>query len=188
MSLATLVALAAALGLALTLFGPRPDLGTALATGGFWLKLVYPAVVALAGGFAVARLGRPDCASAAVLWLAVAAAASLAAVAGQDVLMLPAPARLAALMGHSWRVCSLRITAISLPGFGAALLALRRMAPTSPRLAGAAAGLMAGGVGAAAYGLTCDETSITFLASWYSLGMLAWTAAGALLGPRLLRW
>jgi|SRR5579859_1249245 len=187
-SFASLGAVAVALSLAIFLFGPRPDLSTALATGGFWLKFAYPAAVAVVASLAVARLGRPDAATATVLWLAVAASVALAAVASHEVLTLPAPARLAALMGHSWRVCSLRIGAISLPGFGAILLALRMMAPTNARLAGAAAGLLAGALGAAAYSLTCNETSLAFLAGWYSLGMLAWVVAGALLGPRLLRW
>jgi len=62
------------------------------------------------------------------------------------------------------------------------------MAPTRPRLAGAAAGLMAGGIGATVYGLYCQETAAAFTAVWYTFGMLIWAAAGALIGGRLLRW
>jgi hypothetical protein len=62
------------------------------------------------------------------------------------------------------------------------------MAPTRLRLAGAAGGLAAGAAGALVYTLHCPELAAPFLASWYVLGMLIPTAAGALLGPRLLRW
>jgi hypothetical protein len=103
-------------------------------------------------------------------------------------MVLPRGTWMPLVKGHSWKVCSLRIAALSLPGFAAALWALRRMAPTRPSLAGSAAGLMAGGLGALAYGLACNETAMTFLASWYTLGMLGWAAVGALIGPRLLRW
>jgi hypothetical protein len=62
------------------------------------------------------------------------------------------------------------------------------MAPTRPRLAGVAAGLLASGLGATVYGLFCQETAAAFTAIWYTLGMLIWPAIGALVGGRLLRW
>lgn len=55
-------------------------------------------------------------------------------------------------------------------------------------LAGFAAGLLAGGVGASVYALACDETGALFVVVWYSLGVLACGEVGALLGPPLLRW
>ncbi len=65
---------------------------------------------------------------------------------------------------------------------------MRRFAPRSPALAGFAAGLVAGGFGAAAYALWCGETSMTFIAVWYSLGIGLVALIGAVLGARLLRW
>jgi len=53
---------------------------------------------------------------------------------------------------------------------------------------GAAAGLLAGAAGALIYALHCPEMDAPFLAIWYLPGMLIPTAAGTLLGPRLLRW
>jgi hypothetical protein len=70
----------------------------------------------------------------------------------------------------------------------ASFLALRTFAPTRPAWAGAVAGLVAGALGAFAYAFHCPEMAPPFLAVWYSLGMLIPAAAGALLGPRLLRW
>ena len=77
---------------------------------------------------------------------------------------------------------------MSAPLFIASFLGLRAMAPTQPRLAGLAAGLVAGGGAAAIYSLSCAETSLTFLSSWYLLAVILVALAGFLLGPRLLRW
>ncbi len=91
-------------------------------------------------------------------------------------------------MGHSARVCPWMITATAAPMFVALFWALRGLAPTRPRLAGAGAGLAAGGLGAAIYSLHCPEVGAPFVAIWYTLGILTPCAVGALLGPRLLRW
>jgi RNA polymerase sigma-70 factor (ECF subfamily) len=54
--------------------------------------------------------------------------------------------------------------------------------------AGAVAGLLSGAVGALIYCLHCPELAAPFIGFWYLLGILIPTAAGALFGPRLLRW
>ncbi len=77
---------------------------------------------------------------------------------------------------------------LSLPVFAGTLWAMRGLAPVQPVRAGAAAGLLAGAVGALIYALHCPEMEAPFLGSWYLLGMLIPGAAGAALGPRLLRW
>jgi hypothetical protein len=55
-------------------------------------------------------------------------------------------------------------------------------------MAGFAAGLVAGGLGAAVYSFYCGETSMMFMAVWYSLGIFMLAAIGAVLGRLLLRW
>ena len=70
----------------------------------------------------------------------------------------------------------------------AGILALRRMAPTRPALAGLAAGIMAGGTGAWIYSFACDEPGMMFLALWYTLAILVVGSVGSLLGRLLLRW
>ena len=72
--------------------------------------------------------------------------------------------------------------------FGGLLLALRWLAPTRLRAAGAAAGLAAGAWAACLYCLHCPETAAPFILVWYSAGITLATGLGALLGPRLLRW
>jgi hypothetical protein len=92
------------------------------------------------------------------------------------------------LMGHSAMLCPWRILVIGLPILAGAVWAVRGLAPTRLGLAGLAAGVAAGGLGAAIYALACNETSAPFLAVWYTLGIAALTGLGALFGSRLLRW
>ena len=91
-------------------------------------------------------------------------------------------------MGHTASVCSMRILALSVPVFVGAMVVLRQFAPTRLALAGAAAGLLAGGVGATVYGLYCAESAATFVATWYTLGIAVSTGLGAIIGARVLRW
>jgi hypothetical protein len=77
---------------------------------------------------------------------------------------------------------------LSVPVFVAVMLAMKGLAPTRLRLAGAAAGLASGSLGALVYTLHCPEMAAPFLSIWYLLGVLIPTGIGALLGPRLLRW
>ena len=77
---------------------------------------------------------------------------------------------------------------IGAPVLVAALAALRSLAPTHLASAGAAAGALAGGAGAAVYALHCPEVGAPFLAVWYVAGIALSTLLGTLLGPRWLRW
>ena len=77
---------------------------------------------------------------------------------------------------------------LGLPILFGAILALRRLAPRNPTLAGFAAGIMAGGAGAWVYSFACAETGMMFLALWYTLGILIVGVIGAVLGRWLLRW
>lgn len=178
----------AALAVLMVWLGPRPDLPLAMRGVFFWIKLAYAASFAVSGAALVERYGRPGV-GARWRWslvfapVVVLAAIALAASLGQ------APDRVhAEWMGHSWTVCPLRILALAIPSFLAALWAFRRLAPTRLGLAGFAAGLFAGGVGAAVYSLACDESAALFVVTWYTLGVFACGGVGALLGPRLLRW
>jgi hypothetical protein len=65
---------------------------------------------------------------------------------------------------------------------------MKGLAPTRLALAGAAAGLLSGSIGAAVYALHCPEMAPPFLGIWYLAGMLIPAAAGMVAGPRVLRW
>lgn len=153
-----------------------------------WTKLVYAALLAAAATWCVARLARPG-ADDAGAWRAIGAAVvAMVAVGAVDAMATPAGARGAALLGHSWSSCPWSVLALSLPALALAIWALRGLAPTRPRRAGLAAGLLAGALGAAGYALTCPEQSLGFIAIWYTLGIALAGGLGALLGPRTLHW
>jgi len=154
----------------------------------FWVKLGYAGLLAVAAGWLTARLSRPVSRTAAPWSLLAAVAAAMLLIGAASLLRQPADERLAYLFGHSWVECPWNVLALSLPALLAALWAVRGLAPTRPRLAGLAAGLFAGALGAAGYALACPELSMAFVATWYSLGIALTGALGAILGPRVLRW
>lgn len=168
--------------------GIRPDFVAASLTGMFWMKFAYTLGLGLAGAFAVLSLGRPGGAGSRAFAAAAGVFGVLAVLALYRYLTAPMSMRHHLMMGHSAMVCPWMIAAVSLPVLGAGLWALRGMAPTRPMLAGAAAGLMAGGAGAFVYAFYCNETAAPFVAVWYTLGVAISGAAGALLGRFTLRW
>lgn len=190
--LSVLVPIAAAavipLVVVLFVFGPRADMDSAVMQPHFWMKLGVMALIAAVSIPALLHLSRPGGKPGRGLLAAGLMAAGLAAAGLINLVLTPEGTRIDALLGHSWDTCLWRVGLLSLPLFAAAVIGLRRMAPTRPRQAGLAAGLVAGGGAAAIYSLGCTETSLTFLASWYLLAVLLVALAGALLGPRLLRW
>ncbi|HLZ82044.1 MAG TPA: DUF1109 domain-containing protein [Caulobacteraceae bacterium] len=188
------LALAVALGLAVSLagvalsLGLRPDFSLAMTSRMFWMKLAYAGGYAAVGVFCVERLARPvGAAGGRLRWLAVPVIL-IAVLAVLQMARTPAPEMRAMVMGHSAMVCPWFIAATSAPLLVALIWAVRGLAPTQLRLAGALLGLTAGGFGALIYCLHCPEVGAPFVAIWYSLGMLIPCAIGALVGPRLLRW
>jgi hypothetical protein len=183
---AGLLALVLAGAAALIIIGPAPaEMISAVA---LWTKLGYAASLALSAGWLAARLARPAASIRAPRLLVLAVVAAMAMLGALSLLATPAEDRVAHALGESALQCPWNLLALSLPGLVASLWALRGLAPTRPRAAGLAAGLLAGAIGAFAYALACHEASVTFVALWYSLGIALSGALGALLGPRLLRW
>jgi hypothetical protein len=185
--LALALGLAGAVVLMLALLGVRRDLAQVAMTGMFWLKLAFPAAVLGATLSVTMRLARPGRSAGAGWLLSAAVYAALLMAAGAALLAAPAAMRAHMVLGDTWRVCTLCVTILSAPAFCAVFWALRGLAPTRLRQAGAAAGLLAGAQGLLVYCLHCPETTLPFWAVWYGLGMLAPCALGAALG-RLLRW
>jgi hypothetical protein len=169
-------------------YGMRRDIVQAMFWPMFWVKVLFPLCIAAAGFVAVQRLARPGV-EARRAWLGAALPVlgvwALGVIAWFTV---PMEERMPSLMGQSWRICALSIGLMALPVFAATMVALKGLAPTRPALAGAAAGALAGGMGASVYALHCMELTAPFLAVWYVSGIAVPVLAGALLGPRLLRW
>lgn len=168
--------------------GVRPDLGAAMHGGAFWMKAGYTLSLALVAIAAVVRLGRPEATGSRWLWLLTMPVLLLAALGVAELVRTPQAEWLAMWLGQSWRVCPWRVLTLAVPIFVGLLWSFRRLAPTRLRLAGATAGLASGAFAATLYCLHCPEVSAVFVLTWYSLGILLAAAAGALLGPRLMRW
>ena len=168
--------------------GVRPDLMQAMGTGAYWMKFFYTLLFAAAGFWTLERLSRPGARTRMQMALEALPFAAIALWASMRLAMAPVEARMPMTMGHSSHVCPWRIVILSLPVLAGLLLGLRRLAPTRPVLAGAACGLAAGALGAFIYAFHCDESAASFVALWYTLGIAAVGAIGALAGRFLLRW
>jgi hypothetical protein len=153
-----------------------------------WTKMAYAGALALAAGWWTARLSRPAAPIALPRRVTVLVLLAMVVVGGFSLASTPAGARLDALLGESWPTCPWSVLVLSLPALAGSLWAVRGLAPTRPRAAGFAAGLLAGSVGAFGYSLSCPEASPAFVAVWYTLGIAFTGAVGAVLGPRVLRW
>jgi hypothetical protein len=171
-----------------TLLGPRHDVAAAALLPMFWVKLGFAASLVAASLLAALRLSRPG---RRLSWVPGALAAPVLAIwlLAALVLVQADPAqRVVLFFGDTWDVCPFLIATLSAPAFVAAIWAMKGLAPTRLRLAGAAAGLLSGALGAIVYSVHCPEMGAPFIGFWYLLGMLIPTGVGALLGPRLLRW
>ncbi|HUO03288.1 MAG TPA: DUF1109 domain-containing protein [Rhizomicrobium sp.] len=169
--------------LMLAAMGPRPDLSVAMEGGAFWMKLAYTLSFAALGLWMVERLGRSDTSArrpAAFLLVPILLLLIVAIVQFYQ----PGIDRHHMVMGDSWKVCAIDILTISVPAFVAVFWALRKLAPTRLTLAGAGAGLLAGGIGASVYAFHCVEYTAPFILIWYTGGM----AASALIGAGISRW
>lgn len=171
-----------------TVLGVRADIAEVAATPIFWAKVALPLFLMIGALVTSTRLARPGVAAGGG-WLLIALPVAAVWVSALYVLAATASdARLAMVLGKTWRVCPLNITMLSVPAFIAVFWALKGLAPTRLALTGAAGGLLAGSTATLAYCLHCPEMGIPFWAVWYLLGMLVPTVIGAILGPRLLRW
>ncbi|MDE2092988.1 MAG: DUF1109 domain-containing protein [Burkholderiales bacterium] len=171
---------------AVALMGRAP--ATTAIEAALWMKFGYAGLVAAAAGWLAARLARPASSVVAPLCLLGVVIGGMGVLGVVAMWRLPGTERMAYLFGNSWTVCPWNVLGLSLPALAGTLWAVRGLAPTRPRAAGLAAGLLAGAVGALGYALSCPEVSITFVAVWYSLGIALVGGAGAALGPRVLRW
>jgi hypothetical protein len=185
-AVAIAVALAAAVFVAL--LGPRPDIGAASETPRFVFKFVV--TLALAGGaFVCARaLSRPDGNWRRAMRGLAIAPLLLAMSVLAELYLLPSGTWRSAMIGTNSLVC---LTYIPLIGAGPLIcfmVALRHGAPSRPALAGAMAGLLAGGIAATFYAAHCTDDSPLFVATWYPIAIAGLAFFGAAGANLLARW
>jgi len=178
---------AASLVLFLIDLGVRADIGPALATWRFDLKIGM-VVLALILAFGLCReCARPD-ASRRPAWRLLALPVLAIGAVALELAVVPRATWGTRLVGTNSMVCLSAIPVLSIAPLVAVLTVLRRGAAASPALAGAAAGLLAAALGAMLYAFHCFDDSPLFVVTWYSLAAIPIVLVGALIGRRLLRW
>jgi len=172
----------------LAVLGPRPHFLELLTDPRFLFKICLAFLLVALSAELVMRLGKPGAEiRRAALMLAIVPAL-LAAANLAELLSVPSGLWSQRLIGTNALFCLETIPFLGLAPLAAILFCLRQGAPEHPALAGAAAGLLAGAIGAALYATHCPDDSPLFVAVWYSLAITFVAALGAVAGARLLRW
>ena len=188
LSLAIVASIATTLLILPTIRGGGVRLDAALLMPLFWVKVLLPFSMTVAGLWITVLLSRPGI-DVGRAWIALCfplAAVWLAAVV--ILLASPAAGRPELVLGHTWRTCSLYIVELSSLPLLVLLWAMRGLASTRPVATGVTIGLLAGAIGTLAYCFRCPETAVPFWATWYSLGMAVPALIGGLVGRWTLRW
>jgi hypothetical protein len=168
--------------------GVRPDLNNPGVFGFLLVKIGFGVVVTILGWHLLLKHARPGGENHSRIFLAGVPFAALMALAAVNLISVPASHWGHMIMGERWLGCLLSIPIIAVVPFAVITWAVRMAAPTNLLRTGALAGLVAGGISAAAYALHCPDDSLPFIALWYGGTIVLCTLAGAVLGPRLLRW
>lgn len=168
--------------------GMRDDLMVAMRGGAFWAKTAYTMLLSFTGFWLLSRTGRPGQSVRAPLIVLGLLVGGVFGLAAYELIAMPMPERMPAVMGDSARICAPNIVLLSLIAAPFVFWAARAFAPTRPWLAGASAGLLTAGLATTLYGLHCPEHTASFVAVWYTMGMAIAVAAGALTGRLVFRW
>lgn len=177
-----------ALGITLLGLGIRTDLTSPRAAIFLLLKIAFALATVGVASVYLSRLVRPGGERRISLSLAAVPLVAIILLAAISLGQAPSSHWDRMMMGDEWLECLISIPIIAIVPFAAIILAARRAAPTNLVRAGAFSGLAAGGVSAIAYALHCTDDSLPFVALWYGGTIVLCTIAGAVLGPRLLRW
>jgi hypothetical protein len=186
------LALLAAAPISLTIFfailGMRPDVMTAMRNPFFDMKFVVTLALAISAIAVSLHLSRPEASLRGWGWLLLIPAGVLALEIGGEMMMPQRLPMMTRLIGSNSRVCMMAIPLLSLPLLAAALVGLRRGAPTRPAVAGAIAGMLSAGLAATLYASHCTDDSPLFVATWYTIATALMATIGALVGSRVLRF
>jgi hypothetical protein len=168
--------------------GVRPDVMTAMHNPFFDLKFVITLALAISAIAVGLHLSRPEASLKGWGWLLLIPLGIIAAGIGSEMMMPQRLPMMTRLIGSNSRICMTAIPLLSLPLLAGALIGLRHGAPARPALAGAIAGLISAGLAATLYASHCTDDSPLFVATWYPIATAVVTAAGALIGAKVLRF
>lgn len=170
------------------ILGPRPDIAAAAGTLRFLFKFVFTLGLAATAFGLLRALATPGARLGRVApWVALAPLLMAVAVL-LELNSVPAEVWRARMIGTNSLACLASIPLIGLGPLAILLATLRHGAPTRPRLAGAVAGVLAGGLAATFYAAHCTDDSPLFVALWYSIAIAVLAVAGGLAAPRFVRW
>ena len=169
LALALIPGVAIALGLHFAVLGLRPHLFTLLGEPRLLCKLCLTFLLAALSGALVARIGTPGAGIGRITpcWRSCRSCWRPPTSRNSSLFRPPNGAR---VVGTNAVFCLKHIPFLAAAPLVASLLALRQGAPEHPALAGAAAGLFAGAIGAALYATHCPDNSPLFVGAWYTLG------------------
>ena len=168
--------------------GVRPDVMTAMRNPFFDLKFLVTLALAISAVAISLHLSRPEASLQGWAWLLLIPAGLLVAGMAGEMMMPQRLPMMTRLVGSNSRVCLTAIPLMSLPLLAAALIGLRRGAPTRPAVAGGIAGLLSAGLAATLYASHCTDDSPLFVATWYTIATAMVAAIGALAGSKVLRF
>jgi hypothetical protein len=188
LTLALLAAAPISLAMFFTILGMRPDVMTAMHNPFFDMKFVVTLALAISAIAVSLHLSRPEASLRGWGWLLLIPAGVLVLEIGGEMMMPLRLPMMTRLIGSNSRVCMTAIPLLSLPLLAAALIGLRRGAPTRPAVAGAIAGMLSAGLAATLYASHCTDDSPLFVATWYTIATAFMATIGALAGSRVLRF
>lgn len=172
----------------MSVIGYRSDIAAAAETYRFLFKFVLTVTLAMSAIVLALQVSRPEAVLGRWLWLIAIAPGMLLLAAVAELFVMPSASWMPRLVGSNSRVCLTVIPLLSIVPLAGFLWALRQGAPANPGLAGALAGLAAGGIAATLYASHCTDDSPLFVITWYSLAIGLVTLVGYLAGRRWLAW
>ncbi len=188
--LATAFAVGAAIAAVIFVFGvgPRPDIAIAAHTVRVQFKFLFVVTLLFEAAGAAAKVGRPGAKLGPWTFALAVVPILLGLAVLAELFATPAQSWMTRLVGQYSGYCLIIIPTLALGPLACLLFALRESAPARPGLAGAVAGLAAGGIAALLYASHCPDDSPLFVAVWYSSAIAVVVAVGYLTGVRLLKW
>jgi len=187
-SVATGVAVAIAVTVFWKMLGPRPDIVTAAQTLPFLFKFLVTLSLFGTAFATLTAIMRPEATLRSELPLLLLTPILLGVGIALETIGMSTEEMRTRWMGTNLVLCLTFIPLIGLGPLLVFLLALRHAAPARPTLAGAVAGLSAGGLAATLYAAHCIDDSSLFVASWYTIAIAGLALVGGLAGRFGLRW
>mgnify|MGYP001573214810 CR=1 FL=1 len=167
------------------LIGP-PVQSAAFATP-FW-KIAYSIALAISALIVTIQFVAPETRPNRRHLLAFVPVLMMAMIAMTELFTSPPQTWTRLMFGYGVSSCVMTIFIISPPIIAGMFWSFRRFAATDYKIAGGAIGALSGAIAGALYAAVSGDTPACFVFIWYSISVAATTFAGALAGPRFLRW